>query len=105
MDYRDYASRFLGHRGLAEIRPYGSVVEGPDTYDLLHAVIPGGRTLTITAGFHGDEVAGPLALLEHLPGLAAHAGAGGVGLSIYPCLNPSGFTDGARYNRSGEAPN
>jgi hypothetical protein len=28
-----------------------------------------------------------------------------VGLRIYPLLNPSGFTDGTRYNRSGESPN
>jgi hypothetical protein len=105
MDYRHYAARFLAHRGLAEIRTFAQVLEGPDTYDLLYAEIPGGRILTITAGFHGDEVAGPLTLLEHLPEIAAHARARGVGLRIYPCLNPSGFTDGTRYNRSGEAPN
>jgi predicted deacylase len=105
MDYKQYAARFLGHHGIAEIRPFATVVEGADTYQLLYAEIPGGRTLTITAGFHGDEVAGPLTLLEHLPGIAAHARARGVGLRIYPCLNPSGFTDATRYNRSREAPN
>jgi hypothetical protein len=105
MDYRHYAERFLGHQGIAEIRPFATVVEGPDTYELLYAEIAGGRTLTITAGFHGDEVAGPLTLLERLPEIAAHARARGVGLRIYPCLNPSGFTDGTRYNRGGEAPN
>jgi hypothetical protein len=105
MDYRDYAARFLSYRSLAEIRPFAQVQEGPDSYELLYAEVPGGRTLTITAGFHGDEVAGPLTLLEHLPAVVAHARARGVGLRIYPCLNPSGFTDGTRYNRSGEAPN
>jgi hypothetical protein len=105
MDYRDYAARFLAHSGLAEIRPFATVVEGTDTYELLYAEIAGARTLTITAGFHGDEVAGPLTLLEHLPEIAAHARAQDVGLRIYPCLNPSGFTDGTRYNRSREAPN
>jgi hypothetical protein len=105
MDYRDYAARFLTHRSLVEIRPFATVVEGADSYELLYAEIAGGRTLTITAGFHGDEVAGPLTLLEHMPEIVAHAQRQGVGLRIYPCLNPSGFTDGTRYNRSGEFPN
>jgi hypothetical protein len=105
VDYREYAARFAAHHRLAQLRPFASVVEGEDTYDLLYAEIPGGRTLTITAGFHGDEVAGPLTLLEHLPDIAAHARLHGVGLRIYPCLNPSGFTDGTRYNRTGEQPN
>jgi len=105
VDYQTYAARFLEHQGIVEVRRYGSVVEGPDTYDLLYAEVAGGRTLTITAGFHGDEVAGPLTLLEYLPDIAAYARERGVGLRLYPCLNPSGFTDNTRYNRSGEAPN
>ena len=28
-----------------------------------------------------------------------------MGLRVYPCINPSGFEDGTRYNRSGEKPN
>jgi hypothetical protein len=105
VDYRKYHSRFLDHHGLADIRSYGTVREGEDDYDLLYAEVPGGRVLTLTAGFHGDETAGPLTLLEYLPEIAAHARAQGVGLRIYPCLNPSGFTDNTRYNRTGEAPN
>jgi hypothetical protein len=105
VDYRDYAARFWAHQGTAAIRSFAVVEEGEDRYDLLYAELPGPRTVTITAGFHGDEVAGPLTLLEHLPAIVAHARSQGVGLRIYPCLNPSGFTDGTRYNRSGEAPN
>lgn len=105
MDYYKYHERFLDHRHLAEIRGYGTVVEGADSYELLYAEVAGGRVLTITAGFHGDETAGPLTLLEHLPEIVTHARERGVGLRIYPCLNPSGFTDNTRYNRSGEAPN
>ena len=105
MDYNDYASQFLRHRAIAEIRPFAPVLEVSHTYDLLCAEVPGPRTLLITAGFHGDEVAGPLTLLEHLPEIAAYARARDVGVRIYPCLNPSGFTDGTRYNRSREAPN
>ena len=105
VDYRKYAERFLDHRGIVEVRSYGTIVEGEDSYDLLYAEVEGGRILTITAGFHGDETAGPLTLLDHLPDIAAYARQQGVGLRLYPCLNPSGFHDGTRYNRSGEAPN
>lgn len=105
MDYNKYAGRFREYQGIVEVRSYGQVVEGPDTYELLYAEVAGGRTLTITAGFHGDETAGPLTLLEYLPEIAAYARERGVGLRLYPCLNPSGFTDNTRYNRSHEAPN
>jgi hypothetical protein len=105
VDYREYQARFQAHRGVAAVRFLTTLVEGPDHYPLLYAEVPGARTVTITAGFHGDEVAGPLTLLEHLPAIVEHARARGVGLRIYPCLNPSGFTDATRYNRSAEAPN
>lgn len=105
VNYDEYAKRFLAHREIAEVRSFATLVEGADSYPLLYAEVEGGRTVTITAGFHGDETAGPLTLLEYLPVIAAHARARGVALRIYPCLNPSGFSDGTRYNRSGEAPN
>jgi predicted deacylase len=105
VDYQQYAARFWAHRPVAQLRSFATVVEGGTAHELLVAQTPGQRTLLITAGFHGDEVAGPLTLLEHLPAIVAHARARRVGLRIYPCLNPSGFTDRTRYNRSGEAPN
>jgi hypothetical protein len=106
VNYSDYAARFHDHRGIVDrLEPFASVEEGHDRYDLLYAETAGERTLTITAGFHGDETAGPLTLLEHLPEIVAHARARRVGLRVYPCLNPSGLTDGTRYNRTGEAPN
>ena len=59
----------------------------------------------MTAGFHGDEKAGPLTLLEHAAEIVDYAAARGVGLLIYPCINPSGFEAHTRYNLSGERPN
>jgi hypothetical protein len=103
--YEEYAERFLAHKTVASVRTFAPLAEGPSRYELIEAEVPGPRTLLITAGFHGDETAGPLTLLEHLPEIAEHARARGVGLRIFPCLNPSGFTDGTRYNRSGESPN
>lgn len=88
-----------------DVRPFAEVVEGDETYPLLTITVTGTRTLLITAGFHGDEVAGPLTLAAYLAEIVDHARARGVGLRIYPCLNPSGFTDGTRYNRTGQSPN
>lgn len=105
MRYADYSTRFLQHRDVAEVASFAQVVEGGVPYPLLTARTPGRRTLLITSGFHGDETAGPLTLLLHLPDIAAYARARDVGLVIYPCLNPSGFEDGTRYNRSQECPN
>jgi predicted deacylase len=105
MDYTEFATRFLQHRQHAEVRAFAEVLEGGRRYPLLSAFTPGRRTLLITSGFHGDEIAGPLTLLTHFEEIAAYAAARSVGLQVYPCLNPSGFEDGTRYNRSQEAPN
>jgi len=116
VEHADYVARFraraaeagAGGAGL-EVSEYGAVIEGGKRYPLLKltllAAVPGRPRLTVTSGFHGEEPAGPLALLEGAPGIVAHARARGVGLTIYPCANPSGFEDGTRYNRSGERPN
>jgi hypothetical protein len=103
--YHDYMNRFLAHRAVADVRTFASLSEGTSVYPLLRASTPGDRTLLITAGFHGDETAGPLTLVEHLPAIVEHAAARGVGLVVFPCLNPSGFVDNTRYNRTGESPN
>ena len=60
----------------------------------------------ITAGFHGDEKAGPLTLLEHAAEIVDYAAARGrrPAPSI-PCINPSGFEAHTRYNVTGERPN
>ncbi|MBJ6759436.1 hypothetical protein JGU66_01595 [Myxococcaceae bacterium JPH2] len=105
MDYTDYARRIRSFASLADVSEYGQVLEGGREYPLFRLVLPGKRWLVLTSGFHGEEPAGPLTLAEHLPEVIAHAKARGVGLRIYPCINPSGFEDGTRYNRSGEKPN
>jgi hypothetical protein len=103
--YAEYLDRFLAHRDIAAVATYGEVREGGSDYPLLRADVPGSRTLLVTAGFHGEEPAGPLALLELLPEIVARARERDVGLRIYPCINPSGFEAGTRYNRSGHGPN
>ena len=91
--------------GLAQVEDYGTVDEGDRSYPLLTATVPGRRSVLITGGFHGDEKAGPLTLLQHAPEIVAYARARDIGLRIYPCINPSGFEAHTRYNLSGERPN
>jgi predicted deacylase len=105
VDFRQYAERFRAHGAVARIETFATVREGDRDYPLLRATTEGSRTVVITSGFHGEEPAGPLTLLEGLPEIADYARERGVGLRVYPCINPSGFEDRTRYNRSGERPN
>src|SRR5687767_1836752 len=105
MLFHEYAERFLEHARVSEVSPFAYIHEGSKRYPLIRARTEGKRSLLITAGFHGDEVAGPLTLLEFFPEIVAYARSRNVGLQVYPCLNPSGFEDCTRYNRSQEAPN
>src|SRR4029078_11027310 len=84
---------------------FGRVLEGGREYPLVGLTRSGSRSVVITAGFHGDEKAGPLTLLEHAPEIVTYAAERDVGLAIYPCVNPSGFEAHTRYNVTGEHPN
>lgn len=59
----------------------------------------------ISAGLHGNEVAGPLCLKHGLEGIISYAASAGMGVIVYPCLNPSGFERNQRYNEDDEKPN
>ena len=104
--FTEFARRWRASlAGLAQLEDYGTVNEGDRSYPLLTATVPGRRSVLITGGFHGDEKAGPLTLLQHAPEIVAYARARDIGLRIYPCINPSGFEAHTRYNLSGERPN
>lgn len=106
MQYRDYTDQLhAAAAGVATLSQYGSVDELGRTWPLLKLDTPGRTRLILTAGFHGEEPAGPLTCLHHLHELLDAARARDVGLTIYPCINPSGFEAGHRYNASGEQPN
>ncbi|WP_224248095.1 M14 family metallopeptidase [Hyalangium gracile] len=105
MEYTDYARRLMSYSSLAEVAEYGRVMEAGKEYPLFRLTVPGSRWLVITSGFHGEEPAGPLTLAESFAEIVAYAKARDVALRVYPCINPSGFEVGTRYNRSGEKPN
>ncbi len=105
MLYTDYVDALLEQAEGFRVDTFADVTHGDRAYPLLVLTRPGPRTLLVTAGFHGDEPAGPMTLLNHLPEVRRLADEWGVGLRIYPSLNPTGFEDGSRYNRFGERPN
>ena len=106
MLFSDYASRWLSSLpGSAQPLTFGVVTEGGHEYPLVGLSTTGTRSVVITAGFHGDEKAGPLTLLEHASEIVAYAAERDVALAIYPCVNPSGFEAHTRYNVTGEHPN
>ena len=57
--------------------------------------------LYLSAGIHGDEISGPLALLEMIrqPGFFAE-----FDVTMFPILNPNGLASGVRTNRDGIRP-
>jgi hypothetical protein len=104
--FADYAARWNALvPAPAEPFTYATAVEDGRPFPLLGLRLPGRRSVVVTAGFHGDEKAGPLTLLDHAAEIVAYAAAREVGLQIYPCINPSGFEAHTRYNLSGERPN
>lgn len=63
------------------------------------------NVLIISAGIHGEEPAGSFAIKYGLNGIAEAATKRGLGLIVYPCVNPSGFEHNTRYNADNEHPN
>lgn len=104
--FADYAARWNASvPAPADSFTYATVIEDGRQFSLLGLRLAGSRPVVVTAGFHGDEKAGPLTLLEHAAEIVDYAAARGVGLQVYPCINPSGFEAHTRYNTSGERPN
>ena len=65
---------------------------------LVRPASPGGRRLYLSTGIHGDEPAGPLAVLQLLQEDDWPAG---MEICLAPCLNPEAFTGNRRYNAAG----
>lgn len=87
------AARRLGVR-VREVACVGA----PRTLLIAESGDPHGPAITISAGVHGDEPAGPWALLSLVSdGLLDPR----FSYRLWPCLNPSGYTAGTRANAEG----
>ncbi|CZF87074.1 N-acetyl-ornithine deacetylase [Grimontia marina] len=64
----------------------------------------GNHNMLISAGFHGEEAAGPWGLLHLLQQMDSSLFEQ-VNLSLLPLVNPTGFANGHRFNELGENPN
>lgn len=60
--------------------------------------------MLISAGFHGEEAAGPWGMLHFLSELQQDIFER-INLSLLPLVNPTGFAKGHRFNKFGENPN
>ena len=56
------------------------------------------KIMLIRAGIHGDEVAGPLTIIQYFNRIFDYAHKRGIKLIIYPLGNPAGFDARQRYN-------
>jgi hypothetical protein len=74
-------------------------------YPLVRLRLDGSRYMLVTAGFHGDERAGPETLRRHLGEIVRGCKSRGLGLVVYPCVNPSGFEHSTRYNEEHQVNN
>lgn len=80
---------------------YGTT-EGEKSYDSVRIISkdikPDDKIIFIRAGVHGEELAGPMTILNHASDIIDYAHSRGVKVIIYPLVNPSGFESGRRYN-------
>ena len=82
-----------------ELCEIGTVERFSLCFPILAGVVGDGpRNAFIVAGTHGDEIAGPLALLEFWEAQADHAFIADMRILFLPLFNPFGFARGIRGN-------
>ena len=100
-DYSKFVQRFDGLTLPNLERDTLGEVDGYAIYRLLFGAVSGAkRQALITAGLHGDEPAGPEAVLRFLREFDA-ARYRDVRFLVLPCLNPYGYVHNTRENRTG----
>ena len=73
-----------------------SVIGQTEVGPILVMDLPGDPYVVVVTGQHGEEQAGPLLLARRGRELFDHARSLGIGLRVYPCVNPEGFDRKAR---------
>ncbi|MCG9697867.1 M14 family metallocarboxypeptidase [Shewanella sp. Isolate11] len=89
--------------GLQE-RKLGETGDYPINFYQSPAQKSGQPSILISAGFHGEEAAGPWGMLYFLNELEPELFSQ-LNLSLLPLVNPTGFKKGHRFNKSGQNPN
>ena len=82
MLYTEYVERFRRLARGVDVMNYAVVQELGRPWPLLRLKTRGTHHCLITAGFHGEEPAGPLSVLTHLEELLDHALARDVALTL-----------------------
>lgn len=59
---------------------------------------PNDKIMLLRAGIHGDEISGPLTILNNAVAIIDQIHTAGLKVILYPLGNPSGFENGLRYN-------
>ncbi len=89
--------------GLQE-RKLGETGDYPIHFYQSPAQKSGQPSILISAGFHGEEAAGPWGMIYFLNELEPELFSQ-LNFSILPLINPTGFKKGHRFNKSGQNPN
>lgn len=102
----DMIGEFSKREG-AKVNICGHQIHKEKSYNLLRvsAGTENERIVMISAGFHGNERAGPITLRDSIRELIDYARSKNIGLIVYPCVNPAGFIYKSRYTPDDERPN
>src|SRR5579862_798481 len=97
--YRELQARWKALRGTHDVRVREvACVNAPRTLLCVESGDHALPSIALAAGVHGDEPAGPWALLELVESQALDPR---YAYRIWPCTNPSGFDAGTRENADG----
>lgn len=83
--------------GGVTLSEYGQTAAGPQAV----LDLPGTPTVIVVTGQHGEERAGPNLIQIHGKLVFEMARRMGIGLRVYPCVNPEGYDRDERRNLSG----
>ena len=89
LPYSAHLRRWRAVKGV-QITEVAQTSVGP----VLAATLPGSPVVAVLATQHGDETVGALMLYQYAERILDVARAAGVGLVLFPCVNPEGYEHG-----------
>jgi murein peptide amidase A len=105
---KEIGARLRGLRPAMKVGTIGSFSDGCRDYEIPYVIAESGsgnrkkevKTVFLSAGIHGDEVAGVYAVLDFLENDIKNY-LDSYSFTCLPCINPSGFEIGTRCNYQG----